>query len=252
MQRPSQSALKEYASVGLQTGVTAADSHGLVLLMYDGALEALARGRRHMEGGQIAAKCADLSMATNIIAEGLKASLDLNVGGELAQNLADLYDYMADRLVLANQHNRPELLIEVTELLRQLRDAWKQIGKAKPQAAAQAPTQAAPSTYKPGPSSAKAPSAPAASPVQATSATYKPAPASAKAPSAPAASPVQASRAAAASLKQTYGPAATGQSRAAGATPPGPTPPGPSAAPENEAPAVSSQTRRLAAAYGVR
>ena len=252
MQRPSNSAIKEYANVGLQTGVAASDPHGLVLLMYDGALEALARGRRHMEGGQITAKCADLAMATNIIAEGLKASLDLNVGGEIAQNLADLYDYMTDRLLLANQHNRPELVIEVTELLRQLRDAWKQIGKPQAQAAGPAPVPPAPTTYKPGPTGAKAPSAPAASTVQATPATYTPAPASARAQSAPTASPVQASRAAPASLKQTYGPAATGQAQAAGATPPGPTPPGPSAAPENEAPAVSSQTRRLAAAYGVR
>ena len=245
MQSPSHSALKEYASVGLQTGVLAADSHGLVLLMYDGALEALARGKRHMESRQIAAKCADLAMATNLIADGLKASLDVKVGGELAQNLSDLYDYMTNRLLIANRDNRPEVVVEVTELLRQLRDAWKQIEKAKPQAAERAPVQAAPATYKPGPAGARAPSAPAASPVQTTPATYKPGPAGARAPSAPAASQVQASRAAPASLKQTYGPAVTGQSQAAGATPPAPTP-------ESPAPAVTAQSRRLAAAYGVR
>lgn len=177
MQNPSNSALKEYASVGLQTGVTAADAHGLVLLMYDGALEALARGKRHMESGEIAAKCNALAMATNIIAEGLKTSLDVKAGGEIAQNLSDLYDYMTNRLLLANRNNRPEILVEVTELLRQLSDAWRQIGKPQPQSAGDAPAPPASATYKPSAASAQTRSAP----VPPAQATYKPSPASARA-----------------------------------------------------------------------
>jgi flagellar protein FliS len=156
MQRPPHSALKQYANVGLETGVTAADPHGLILLLFDGALEALARGKRHMERGETAAKCDALAMATNIIAEGLKASLDVKVGGELARNLSDLYDYMTSRLLLANRNNHPEILMEVAELLRQLSDSWRQIGKPRPQATGRTPVQPAPATYKPSPASAHA------------------------------------------------------------------------------------------------
>ena len=48
---------------------------------------------------------------------GLKASLDLKAGGELGERLAALYDYMGERLLQANLHNRPELIDEVSRLL---------------------------------------------------------------------------------------------------------------------------------------
>ncbi len=122
-------AVSEYQNIGRQTGMSDADAHGLIVLLYDGALEAIARARRHMESGEIPAKCESLTQAINIIADGLKASLDVKAGGAIAQNLVDLYDYMINRLVLANVSNRPEILVEVAELLRQLSDAWRQISK---------------------------------------------------------------------------------------------------------------------------
>ena len=125
------SAASAYQDIGRQTGVPDADAHGLILLLYDGALEALARARRHMEQGDIRLKCETLTKAINIITDGLKASLDVEAGGAIGRNLSDLYDYMTNRLVLANLENRPEILLEVIELLRQLRDAWSQIGKGR-------------------------------------------------------------------------------------------------------------------------
>jgi flagellar secretion chaperone FliS len=61
------------------------------------------------------------------IVQELRASLNLEAGGEIAANLADLYDYASKQLVRANLASRPELLDEVGDLLRQIRSAWIQI-----------------------------------------------------------------------------------------------------------------------------
>jgi len=126
----AQRAINAYANVGLETGVEAADPHKLVLMLYEGALLALAEAKRHMASREIAAKGQALSKAVMIIDSGLKASLDINAGGELGERLAALYDYMSERLLQANLHNRPELIDEVSRLLTELRGAWEQIRPA--------------------------------------------------------------------------------------------------------------------------
>ena len=68
-----------------------------------------------------------MSPAVEIIINGLKVSLDLSAGGELAQRLAALYDYMSDRLLYANLHNSQPALDEVAGLLATLREAWAEI-----------------------------------------------------------------------------------------------------------------------------
>ena len=128
-----------YANVGLETGVEAADPHKLVLMLYDGALFALNDARVHMNNHAIAAKGQALSKAIQIISSGLKASLDMKAGGELGVRLGALYDYMCDRLLRANLHNRVEIIDEVSKLLGELRDAWAQIKPAGADEAAGTP-----------------------------------------------------------------------------------------------------------------
>ncbi|MDP1672472.1 MAG: flagellar export chaperone FliS, partial [Burkholderiales bacterium] len=90
----AQRALNAYARVGVETGVEAADSHKLVLMLFEGAMIAVNDARRHLASGDIPARGSAVSKAILIIENGLKASLDMRSGGELAQHLADLYDYM--------------------------------------------------------------------------------------------------------------------------------------------------------------
>ncbi len=135
----AQRGINVYASVGLETGVHAADPHQLILMLFEGAMLALADARLHMGRRETAAKGLALSKAINIINSGLLASLDVKAGGQLGERLAALYDYMCDRLLQANLHNRPELIDEVSRLLAELRDAWAQI---KPAAAATGPRTA--------------------------------------------------------------------------------------------------------------
>ncbi len=123
MRNPAES----YAKVGVDAAVETADPHRLILMLFDGATVAISLARIHMENGQIADKGAAISKAIDLITNGLAASLDKEAGGELAERLAALYEYMAQRLLFANLKNSVAALDEVSELLNGLRDAWAQI-----------------------------------------------------------------------------------------------------------------------------
>lgn len=134
--------VQQYKQVSVDTGVAGSDPHDLVLMLYDGAISAASQALGHMQAGRIAEKAAALSKATRIVDEGLKISLDKSAGGQLAQRLSDLYEYMTMRLLQANLRNDATGLTEVLELLEDLRGAWAQIRKPA-QAGAVAPTQVA-------------------------------------------------------------------------------------------------------------
>jgi flagellar protein FliS len=121
----SRTALDAYRTVGVESLVESASPNRLVLMLFDGARAAVSAAGAHLRGRNIAAKCAAITQAIAIIDGGLKASLDLNVGGELAKNLSDLYAYMTQRLLHANLHNDPAALEVVSRLLEQLGGAWE-------------------------------------------------------------------------------------------------------------------------------
>ena len=125
----SNSAASAYARVGMETGVSAADPHKLILMLYEGAILAVLNAISHLDRGDTAQKGASISHAISIIDSGLKASLDLNTGGEIASNLATLYEYMSNRLLLSNLKNEKEGMEEVKTLLIELKGAWEEIGK---------------------------------------------------------------------------------------------------------------------------
>src|SRR3990167_7781663 len=126
-------AIKAYNKVGVESSVTAAGPVKLISMLYQGALLAIANARNGILRKDIPAKGAAISKAIAIIGEGLNASLDKKVGGELAQNLSSLYDYMVMRLLAANLNNDMAALDEVARLLNDLKGAWdsiRQIGRA--------------------------------------------------------------------------------------------------------------------------
>ena len=62
-----------------------------------------------------------------IIDSGLRAALDKKAGGEIAEGLDALYEYMGSRLLQANLKNQVDILEEVQRLLGELRGAWNAI-----------------------------------------------------------------------------------------------------------------------------
>ena len=118
-----------YATVGIETGVVAANPHELIVMLFDGAHAAVSAALQQMRDGNAEAKGRAISKAIMIIDSGLRASLDKGAEGSIAQSLDSLYEYMSNRLLVANLRNRPEMLEEVRRLLGELKDAWESIGR---------------------------------------------------------------------------------------------------------------------------
>lgn len=118
-----------YAQLGLRTTIETASPHRIILMLLEGAISKIAAARLALKNGNIADKGANISWAISII-DGLRASLDLDSGGELAANLDQLYDYMARTLVTANLENNPDRLDEVEQLINEIRHGWKDIENA--------------------------------------------------------------------------------------------------------------------------
>jgi flagellar protein FliS len=123
---PNAAKLAAYRSTSVHSGVAAADSHRLIVMMMDGALERIATARGLMSHGGGAEKAQLLHRAVAIIDE-LRNSLNFKAGGELAGNLDSLYEYMCTRIMQANAANKPEWLDEVSRLLGEIRSAWLQL-----------------------------------------------------------------------------------------------------------------------------
>ena len=118
--------LASYGEVSVQAGTAYADSVQLIQMLFDGLIDSLAAAEGQIERKEIQAKGESLSRAMRIVL-GLQGSLDLEKGGEIATNLADLYDYCTRRLMNANLKNDVEAVQEVKRLISEIRDAWSQV-----------------------------------------------------------------------------------------------------------------------------
>ncbi len=132
-----QSKLAAYRSVNAQGTVAGADPHGLVLILFDAALERMAAARACIEKGDTRRKAGLLHSAVILVAE-LRGSLDMRKGGPLAQNLSKLYDYITRRLMHANLNGDAAAVTEALGLLGEIRGAWAAIG---PEVRGQPPAQ---------------------------------------------------------------------------------------------------------------
>ncbi|MCL2645209.1 MAG: flagellar export chaperone FliS [Betaproteobacteria bacterium] len=122
---------KAYADTGRESDISTASPHRLIVLLFEGAETAINVAKVHAEQGNIAERGTSLSKAIEIISNGLKVSLDMKQGGELAERLASLYDYMVARLLWANMKNDISAMKEVLSLLGEIHGAWKQIDPSK-------------------------------------------------------------------------------------------------------------------------
>ena len=116
-----------YKSVDMETSVSEASPHELIRLLFDALLQSLATARTAILNNDVQAKSRAITRSIRLIEEGLKAGLNVNQGGELAQNLASLYDYCVFTAVQANSRNDVTKIDEVISLLKPVADGWNQI-----------------------------------------------------------------------------------------------------------------------------
>lgn len=119
-------AMNAYRKVGVQSAIDDASPHQLITMLLEGALDRIASAKGAMERGDTANQGALIGKAITII-DNMRASLDHQQGGELAGRLADLYDYMERRLLESSVNPQPEILDEVSSLLREVKSGWDQM-----------------------------------------------------------------------------------------------------------------------------
>ena len=117
-----------YARVGVESAAMSASPHQLIVMLFDGAQSSIRAARIHMQAGNVAEKGKAISKALDIVNNGLLAALDMDKGGEIAERLAALYDYVVRLLLAANLHNDQESLDQAENLLDDVASAWREIG----------------------------------------------------------------------------------------------------------------------------
>jgi flagellar protein FliS len=113
-----------------ETQIKTANQGRLIVMLYEGAIKNINKAleflgdehRRYDETGT------SISKAQDIIAE-LMVSLDFEKGGDIAKNLFSLYIFMNQQLMQANLKKDEKTLIDVKEMLSELRDVWIEITK---------------------------------------------------------------------------------------------------------------------------
>ena len=119
-------ALHQYQSVNHQTSIVDADGHKLIQLLFDGALERISMAKGQIQANNIEGKNRLINKAIEIVG-GLREFLDKEKGGDLAERLDSLYEYIERRLFEANLQNDIEILDETVKLLKNVRSGWEGI-----------------------------------------------------------------------------------------------------------------------------
>jgi flagellar protein FliS len=117
-------AAESYGSVQVVTGVATANNVQLIQMLFDGLIESLAMAKGHIQNRAIEDKSKAIARAGRIVV-GLQGALDFERGGELAQNLHELYAYVTRRLFHINAQNDLVALDEVTTLMKDIAQAWQ-------------------------------------------------------------------------------------------------------------------------------
>ncbi len=125
----SSTQFKAAADRYLQTRIQSSRPLELVVVLYDGALQALAAAQEALVKRDIPARRVAMDRALAIVAE-LQNTLDMEQGREIAAELDRLYTWITERLVDATVKQDPAPVGEVRRVLEVLRDAWRQIAVA--------------------------------------------------------------------------------------------------------------------------
>ena len=116
--------LSAYTQTNIESIVHEATPHKLIEMLFKGAKDALSQAVGAIERQDFEAKSKKISKATEIILN-LQTYLDKEKGGEVADNLNELYTYMATTLIDANRLNDASKVREVAGQLETVSDGWR-------------------------------------------------------------------------------------------------------------------------------
>lgn len=109
-----------------ETAVSTQNQGRLIVLLYEGAIRFLTEAIEDLQQRDYEAKGRNIQRAIDIILE-LNTVLDMEKGGQIAQNLRSLYNFMLRELNEANVQKETRKIQEVINLLRELNQSWRAI-----------------------------------------------------------------------------------------------------------------------------
>ncbi len=125
----SKSALA-YAANSVETGVIAADSSQLIVLVYERLFDHLKIGKKELENGRYGIE--SFTKAHARIPQRLVACIDYKDGGDIAQSLGAIYEWSLREIINARLTKSPEKIQEVLDVLTPLYEAWINLAPKEP------------------------------------------------------------------------------------------------------------------------
>ena len=119
-------ALAQYGQIKNDTQTTYASPHQLMLMLFDGAIEAMSFTIGAIENNNFELRSKQNSRSITII-NGMRECLDMETGGELADNLYSLYQYMTKELFKASFKNDVDTVKNIQTMLKDIRGSWEKI-----------------------------------------------------------------------------------------------------------------------------
>ncbi|APP08436.1 flagellar export chaperone FliS [Vibrio harveyi] len=117
-----------YQQVDLDAQAASANPHQLVVMLIDGLLDEVERIRGHLAANRLAEKGASINKCMNILI-GLSSALDEENGGEIANNLRQLYDFCQVELFYTSVQNDTSRLDNVERVMGNIREGWMNFGQ---------------------------------------------------------------------------------------------------------------------------
>lgn len=117
MYSAAMNAYNQYRTTSVQT----ANPSKLLLMLYDGLILFLKKGKQAIESGNLGEAHVHLINAQDIVTELMST---LKTDYEISQNLFQIYDYWKWCLVEANIKKDVKIVDEVLPLIEELRDVW--------------------------------------------------------------------------------------------------------------------------------
>jgi len=116
----------EWIRIYQETAISTQNRGRLIVMLYDGAIKFLRQAVEDLKRGDLAAKGRHIGKAQDILFE-LNTVLDMEKGGQIAQNLRALYNFMQRHLTEANIRKDPKMIEEVIALLEELNQSWRAV-----------------------------------------------------------------------------------------------------------------------------
>ena len=122
------SALNAYKTHQTDSLAATATPYQVVKMLFESLQDNLARAKGAMERSQLSAQGHAINRCLDILG-CLRSSLDTDVGGETAENLAELYRFCSQNLLTANRNKDVEKLSEAGWIITELQNTWHELGE---------------------------------------------------------------------------------------------------------------------------